>query len=222
MTGRRRTAHNRRRESPPCLLVALLGGAPAASGGLGRGEEPAGVRQVQQSERARAHVRARGDGGRGDRSGDGLRDGLRGPETGGRGERHSTGGQKALEFRRGFPLGRQPHGREHRRRHLAAARVEGVAGAAGPRDARRDGEEPRRVRGRETMSSAAPRRLARSSRYKMIAGVCGGVAEYFQLDPTLVRVAYVIVSIISAAFPGILAYIILMFVMPRPEPQQGP
>jgi len=63
-----------------------------------------------------------------------------------------------------------------------------------------------------------PRKLRRSSKYKMIAGVCGGLAEYFDLDPTLVRVAYVVVSIVSAAFPGILAYIILMFVMPPPEP----
>jgi phage shock protein C len=55
----------------------------------------------------------------------------------------------------------------------------------------------------------------------MIAGVCGGLAEYFQLDPTLVRVAYVLLSIISAAFPGILAYIILMFVMPPPDAQQA-
>ena len=62
-----------------------------------------------------------------------------------------------------------------------------------------------------------PRRLTRSSRHKMIAGVCGGLAEYFQLDPTAVRVAYVILSIISAAFPGILAYTILMFVMPPPD-----
>ena len=73
------------------------------------------------------------------------------------------------------------------------------------------------------MSSAAPpptpRRLTRSSRHKMIAGVCGGLAEYFQLDPTVVRVAYVLISIISVAFPGILAYIILMFVMP-PSPEQ--
>ena len=56
--------------------------------------------------------------------------------------------------------------------------------------------------------------LQRSRRNKMIAGVCGGLAEYFGLDPTLVRIAYVIVSILSAAFPGILAYIVLMFVMP--------
>jgi phage shock protein C len=52
----------------------------------------------------------------------------------------------------------------------------------------------------------------------MIAGVCGGIAEYFDLDPTIVRIAYVLVSILSIAFPGILAYIVLMFVMPAPDP----
>jgi phage shock protein C len=74
------------------------------------------------------------------------------------------------------------------------------------------------------MSSAAPppRRLMRSRRHKMIAGVCGGLAEYFELDATVVRVAYVLLSIISAAFPGILAYIILMFVMPPPPEPQAP
>ena len=65
----------------------------------------------------------------------------------------------------------------------------------------------------------ARRRLTRSRRHKMIAGVCGGLAEYFEMDPTAVRVAYVLISILSAAFPGILAYIILMFVMPPPEEQ---
>ena len=70
------------------------------------------------------------------------------------------------------------------------------------------------------MSSAPPpRKLTRSSRHKIIAGVCGGLAEYFELDPTVVRVAYVLISIISVAFPGILAYIILMFVMPPPDQQ---
>ena len=70
------------------------------------------------------------------------------------------------------------------------------------------------------MSSTPPtRKLTRSSRHKMIAGVCGGIAEYFELDPTVVRVGYVLISIISVAFPGILAYIILMFVMPPPVPQ---
>jgi phage shock protein C len=67
----------------------------------------------------------------------------------------------------------------------------------------------------------AARRLTRSSKHKMIAGVCGGLAEYFQLDPTTVRVAYVLISIVSAAFPGLVAYIILMFVMPPPPAQQA-
>jgi len=69
------------------------------------------------------------------------------------------------------------------------------------------------------MSSQPPpaggRRLTRSNN-KMIAGVCGGLAEYFGLDVTLVRVLYVIVSLLSAAFPGIIVYIVLMFVMPPP------
>ncbi len=57
----------------------------------------------------------------------------------------------------------------------------------------------------------------RRSQNKMIAGVCAGIAEYFNLDPTLVRVGYVLVSIFSAGFPGILVYIILMLVMPMAE-----
>ena len=72
------------------------------------------------------------------------------------------------------------------------------------------------------MTAESARRLTRSSRHKMIAGVCGGIAEYFDLDPTVVRVAYVLVSIVSVAFPGILAYIILMFVMPPPPPPGSP
>jgi phage shock protein C len=62
-----------------------------------------------------------------------------------------------------------------------------------------------------------PRRLTRSNRDKMIAGVCGGLAEYLNVDPTVMRVLYVLVSILSVAFPGIIAYVILMFLMPPPE-----
>ena len=60
------------------------------------------------------------------------------------------------------------------------------------------------------------RRLTRS-RNKMIAGVCAGIAEYFGWEVTLFRVVYVIVSVLSAAFPGILVYLVLWVVMPRPE-----
>ncbi|HQF11932.1 MAG TPA: PspC domain-containing protein [Paludibacteraceae bacterium] len=55
------------------------------------------------------------------------------------------------------------------------------------------------------------------SRNQMIAGVCAGIAEYFGWDVTLVRVIYVLLSIFSAGFPGILVYIILWIVMPRAE-----
>ena len=55
------------------------------------------------------------------------------------------------------------------------------------------------------------------SRNSMIAGVCAGIAEWLGWDPTIVRVAYVLISIFSVAFPGILVYIILWIVMPGPD-----
>lgn len=57
--------------------------------------------------------------------------------------------------------------------------------------------------------------LMLSNRNKMIAGVCGGIAEWLGWDPTLVRVLYVVGSVISVAFPGILVYLILWAIMPR-------
>jgi phage shock protein C len=60
----------------------------------------------------------------------------------------------------------------------------------------------------------APRRLYRSRRERMFAGICGGFAEYLNADPTTVRVIYVVVSILSVAVPGLLLYLILYFVIP--------
>ena len=57
--------------------------------------------------------------------------------------------------------------------------------------------------------------LYRSNRDVMIGGVCAGIAEWLDWDPTLVRVAYVLLSILSAGFPGTLVYLILWAVMPR-------
>jgi phage shock protein C len=61
-----------------------------------------------------------------------------------------------------------------------------------------------------------PRRLVRSQN-KMIAGVCAGIAEYFGWDVTLFRIVYVLVSILSVAFPGIVVYLVCWLVMPRPD-----
>jgi phage shock protein PspC (stress-responsive transcriptional regulator) len=49
----------------------------------------------------------------------------------------------------------------------------------------------------------------------MIAGVVGGLARHFGIDPTLARVIYVVVSLISAAFPGALVYALLWLVIPE-------
>jgi phage shock protein PspC (stress-responsive transcriptional regulator) len=57
--------------------------------------------------------------------------------------------------------------------------------------------------------------LRRSVDNRMIAGVVGGLADYFELDPTLLRALYVVVSIISAGFPGVLVYIVLWMVIPE-------
>lgn len=63
-------------------------------------------------------------------------------------------------------------------------------------------------------------RLTRS-RNTMIAGVCAGIAEYLGWEVTLVRVVFVIVSILSVAFPGILVYLVLWVVMPKPASSVG-
>ncbi len=65
------------------------------------------------------------------------------------------------------------------------------------------------------MTAMPGQRLTRSHN-RMIAGVCGGIADWLGWDPTLVRIVYVVVSIVSAAFPGILFYLILWILMPPP------
>jgi phage shock protein C len=57
--------------------------------------------------------------------------------------------------------------------------------------------------------------LYRSQKNRMIAGVCGGLAEWLGWSPAWVRLLYVLVSIFSAAFPGMIVYIILWVVVPN-------
>ncbi len=59
------------------------------------------------------------------------------------------------------------------------------------------------------------RSLRRDMQNRQIAGVCAGIAGYFGWDPTMVRVGYVLLSILSAAFPGILVYLILWLIIPE-------
>lgn len=57
--------------------------------------------------------------------------------------------------------------------------------------------------------------LVRSQSNKVIAGVCGGIADWLGWDPSTVRILYVVVSLVSAAFPGILVYLALWLLMPK-------
>ena len=62
------------------------------------------------------------------------------------------------------------------------------------------------------------KRLQRSRTEKMIGGVCGGVAVYFNIDPTLVRILWVAMTLIVGV--GILLYLIMWVVMPLEPPAQ--
>lgn len=61
----------------------------------------------------------------------------------------------------------------------------------------------------------APRKLSRSRNDRILAGVMGGIARRFGWNSTLVRILFVILSIASAAFPGILVYLILWLLIPE-------
>lgn len=60
------------------------------------------------------------------------------------------------------------------------------------------------------------KRLTRSND-RLLCGVCSGIAEYFDVDPTLVRVGYAALSVFSTCFPGIVLYVILAIIMPKKD-----
>ena len=65
--------------------------------------------------------------------------------------------------------------------------------------------------------------LLRSREHRIIAGVCGGLAKWLGWDPTVLRIVYIIVSLVSAAFPGFIVYVVLWILMPEesaaPQPK---
>ena len=70
----------------------------------------------------------------------------------------------------------------------------------------------------DTASVPVGRRLTRSTTDKRIAGVCGGLAEYFAVDPTVVRLVWVILSILGGAvIGGVIAYVLAWLIIPRSE-----
>jgi|YelNatPaOPRAMG01_1025707.scaffolds.fasta_scaffold20545_6 Putative stress-responsive transcriptional regulator len=62
------------------------------------------------------------------------------------------------------------------------------------------------------------KRLYRSRKYKVVAGVAGGLGEYFGIDPVLIRLLFVIITLTPALHPlGIIAYLVLWFAVPYDE-----
>jgi phage shock protein C len=59
------------------------------------------------------------------------------------------------------------------------------------------------------------KRLLRSRQNRLVAGVCGGIAEYFHLDPVLVRAVWAVLTMVTAVFPGVILYILAVFIVPE-------
>ena len=67
-----------------------------------------------------------------------------------------------------------------------------------------------------------PHRLRRSRNDRWVGGVCGGIAEYLNMDPTLVRVAVIIIALVTAAVPVAAIYLLMMLLVPEADsPQPG-
>jgi len=62
---------------------------------------------------------------------------------------------------------------------------------------------------------AVPRRLYRSATNRKLSGVCGGIAEYYGSDPVAIRLAALVLLIVTGVFPGLLAYIVAALVIPE-------
>jgi phage shock protein C len=59
------------------------------------------------------------------------------------------------------------------------------------------------------------KKLYRSRTKRTLSGVCGGLEDYFEIDVTIIRLVWVLISIMSGIFPGIVAYVIAVFIIPE-------
>ena len=65
------------------------------------------------------------------------------------------------------------------------------------------------------MDLNSPKRLFRSRKDKMLAGICGGIADYMVVDPTIVRLIFALATFFTVVFPGVLIYLIMWIVVPK-------
>jgi phage shock protein C len=59
------------------------------------------------------------------------------------------------------------------------------------------------------------KKLYRSRTKRALSGVCGGLEDYFEIDVTIIRLVWVLISIMSGGFPGVVAYVIAVFIIPE-------
>lgn len=59
-----------------------------------------------------------------------------------------------------------------------------------------------------------PKRLYRSEKNKIFAGICGGLGEFFNVDPTALRLVWLLIVVFTGVFPGVIAYILAVFIIP--------
>lgn len=60
------------------------------------------------------------------------------------------------------------------------------------------------------------KRLYQSEKNRVLAGICGGIGEYFGVDPVALRLAWMLIVIFTGIFPGVIAYILAIFIIPLP------
>lgn len=59
------------------------------------------------------------------------------------------------------------------------------------------------------------KKLYRSRKDRMLSGVCGGLGDYFGIDVTIIRLLWALITFVSAGFPGIVAYVVAVFIIPE-------
>jgi phage shock protein PspC (stress-responsive transcriptional regulator) len=64
------------------------------------------------------------------------------------------------------------------------------------------------------MNNMEHKRLYKSDKNRVFAGICGGLGEYFDIDPVLLRLVWLLVVIFTGVVPGLVAYLIASFVVP--------
>lgn len=65
------------------------------------------------------------------------------------------------------------------------------------------------------------KKLYLSTKDRKISGVCGGIAEYFEVDSSLVRLAWIVITILTGIFPGVVGYIVAAIIIPKQPSQDG-